>query len=74
MGLGMRIRQLRRERDMTQAALGMAAGLSRVRINEIERKPDASIKLETLSRIADALGMSRSELLDGTVPTAEAVA
>ena len=56
----------RNEREMTQAQLAEAIGVAQPRIAEIERG-DANPRLVTLSKIAHALGITLSELLDDTL-------
>src|SRR4051812_20784699 len=65
--LATRIREQRRRRGLTVAALALAAGLSKGFISQLEAgKSQPSI--ETLTRIASALGVAASELLDVTGP------
>lgn len=54
--------RLRRARNMTQADLARAVGVRQPRIAEIERG-DANPQLETVARLAHALGVSADELL-----------
>ena len=60
--VGEKIRAVRKERKMTQKRLGNILGMDTTRISQYEtgqRNP----KIETLSKIADALGVSVAELL-----------
>lgn len=63
--LGARVRRLRRERtDLNQAELARAIHIDPATLNQIEqgkRKPSA----ETISRLAERLGVSRDYLIDG---------
>ena len=56
------VRQLRLEREMTQEVLSGLAGISRTHLSEIENGDDKA-NVETLWRIAEALGMKLSELI-----------
>lgn len=64
-----KIRTLRERRGLTQAQAAMAAGLSqsenaaRQRWNAIESGREANITMETLERIAKALGARAKNLL-----------
>ena len=61
--LAFNIIQMRTRRGMTQAQLAEAIGVAQPRIAEVERG-DANPRLVTLSRIAHALGVTLSELLE----------
>lgn len=66
MTVGEKIRALRKEQKMTQNRLGNLLGIDGTRISQYEigqRNP----KIETLSRIADALGVPVSQLLPDDV-------
>jgi transcriptional regulator with XRE-family HTH domain len=66
MNTGERIKQARKKAGITQKELGNLVGMSYQQIAQYEkgiRKP----KLETLSKIAEALNVLSSDLLDGTV-------
>jgi transcriptional regulator with XRE-family HTH domain len=56
------VRRARRERDMSQEALGRAAGLATKHVSEIERA-NRDVRLTTLLQIADGLGLRPGELL-----------
>ena len=60
--LGRRLVELRRERQMSQHALGTAARLSAKFIGEVERG-QKSISVDSLARVATALGVRLHELL-----------
>lgn len=64
----MRIRFLRLERGWSQERLAEESGLSRDAISRIERG-DRQPSLETLQRIADALEVSLSSLVDPGKPS-----
>lgn len=60
--IGARIRKLRLERKQRQTDLAAAAGISWRHLIRMERGEGGEPKRETLNRLADALGVTRSEL------------
>ena len=65
--LGKRIAYLRKEKGYSQLILAVEAGLAHSYVSELEQgKRNPSI--ETLSRVASALGVSLEELFRGIVP------
>lgn len=60
--LGVRFRQLRLERGLTQAEVSKRSGIHRPNIARVERGRHVP-SLETLRRLADAIGVTPSELL-----------
>jgi transcriptional regulator with XRE-family HTH domain len=60
--LGRRIRDLRADAGLSQAALAMSAGLDRAFVGAVERG-DKSIGLTALSKLSRALGVEPWELL-----------
>ncbi len=70
--IGARVRQLRRENELTQEELAEKAGLSKSFISEIEGGRTAASGLLFL-KIAEALGVSVEWLLTGELPHAPAV-
>jgi transcriptional regulator with XRE-family HTH domain len=62
--LGQRLRQLRREKNMSQADLGQAAGLHYTHVGRLERGA-ASPTAGALQRLAGALDVSVEYLLEG---------
>jgi transcriptional regulator with XRE-family HTH domain len=56
------LRRARRSRELSQEALAAKAGLGAKHISEIERA-NKDPRLTTVIRLADALGMTPSELL-----------
>jgi transcriptional regulator with XRE-family HTH domain len=76
--LATRLRKVRRERDFSQEDLADRAGVSRSVVAELERsrldqpkrkedprkRPPRNITLDSLFRMADALGIHPADLLD----------
>lgn len=60
-----RLAEVRRAHGLTQAQLAAASGVHRVTIARLELG-EVSPKLETLERIADALGVTIDEVVRGT--------
>ncbi len=58
-----RLRALREKRGLSQRELAKAAGLHQPRIVELEAGKRANISLDTLERLADALGVAPAALL-----------
>ncbi|MEM1486367.1 helix-turn-helix transcriptional regulator [Oscillospiraceae bacterium PP1C4] len=66
--LGIRIRELRKARNISQEELGFKASISAAHLGQIERglkKPT----VDTLGKIASALGISIQELFAFDAPT-----
>lgn len=59
---GKRLRQLRRERGLSQEELGAKANLHRTYIGTIERA-EKNISIENIAKLAKALGVKPSDLL-----------
>lgn len=53
---GYRLRELRRERGLTQVELAWQAQVSRAAVARLERKPRVSCRSRTMARLAAALG------------------
>lgn len=68
MDIGPKLRQLRRERDVTQAELGRRANLAKNTISKIERGGMPRPSGDTLGRLADALAVPVGELYEPPVP------
>jgi transcriptional regulator with XRE-family HTH domain len=62
--IGDRVRRARREQGMTQEELAERAGLSRELIAKIEQGRRQSVRLTSLTRLAQALDVPLSELAD----------
>jgi transcriptional regulator with XRE-family HTH domain len=54
--VGAEIRRIRRQRDISQEVAAAAAGLNLTTYGEIERGRRIGVRVDTLLRIADALG------------------
>lgn len=61
--LGVWVRQTRLQQGMSQRELADAAGLSRSYVCDIERGRGSEPSLNTLDKLAGALGASRSDLM-----------
>lgn len=62
--VGSRVRGLRLEQKLTQKKLAKKAGLSRLSVMNLEAGRYKNPKLSTLIRIARALGLDLTSLLD----------
>jgi transcriptional regulator with XRE-family HTH domain len=62
--LGARVRDARRDKDMSQEGLALEAGLDRSYVGGVERG-ERNITVINLNKIAHAVGMSLSALLEG---------
>ena len=60
--IGFRIRAARRERGLSQAALGARIGMVQTVVSNLERGVHTP-RMDTLKRIAQGLGLSLPELL-----------
>jgi transcriptional regulator with XRE-family HTH domain len=60
--LGRRVKYLRRSLAMSQSDLAEAAGIRRALVSDVERRT-ANPTLQSLSRIATALGVKLADLL-----------
>lgn len=61
--LGASVRRIRTERGLSQEALADLAGLHRTFVGFVERA-ETNISIDNLGRIADALGVAASHLLE----------
>lgn len=53
--IGPKVRELRKDKGMTQEQLSKLAGISRVSIGKLERGETTSVSIKTLDIILDAL-------------------
>ncbi|MGI8450135.1 MAG: helix-turn-helix domain-containing protein [Streptosporangiaceae bacterium] len=60
---GQRLRQLRRQRGLSQEELADQAGLSVTTVARLERRPNAPCRGRTLGRLARALGEHPARLV-----------
>ncbi|MCW2512440.1 MAG: hypothetical protein JWR11_1482 [Mycobacterium sp.] len=70
--LGVRIRQMRRARDITLRQVATGAGVSESFVSQVERGV-ANPSMASLSRIAEALGTNLSALFVGAEPVGSVV-
>jgi transcriptional regulator with XRE-family HTH domain len=61
---GQRVRELRRERNLSQEAFALKCALDRTYVGGIERG-ERNVALRNIERIAQTLGLSLAELLEG---------
>ncbi len=64
MPLGRKLRRLRRQRKLSQEALAHRLGVTREYLAQIELSAIKSPRIETRRRLAKALGVPITELLD----------
>lgn len=63
-GFGERIRQIRKERDLSQETLALTCGLDRTYIGGVERG-ERNLSLINIYKIAKALRVPAKDLFDG---------
>ena len=63
--LGQRIRRLRQEKSWTQEDLERESGISQVYISRLESGATASVRVDTFSQLAKALGVTMDRLYTG---------
>lgn len=61
--LGLRIKELRRKRNLTQEELGESSDMNSKHLSEVERGI-VNISVQSLNKIAESLGVSLLVLLD----------
>jgi transcriptional regulator with XRE-family HTH domain len=59
---GVRLREVRKQKGFSQEGLALACGLDRTYIGGVERG-ERNISLVNIQKIADAIGVSPSELM-----------
>ena len=59
---GQRLRELRRQRALSQVELAKLAGVSAHTVSKLERQPASCCRSRTLARLATALGESPSTI------------
>ena len=57
-----RLAEYRRTKKMTQSTLAEKAGISRVQVSNIETGKTKSARIETLTKISEALGATVSDI------------
>lgn len=57
-----KVKKIRHEQNITQEELAKKANVSRTILSHIETEKDINVGLDTLRKIADALGYSISEI------------
>lgn len=67
--IGSRIRRLRQEKSISQAQLAKLIGVGQSFISKLENNR-SSVSIETLEKIANALGVSPGRLIDNNDPPA----
>lgn len=67
--LGHRIRELRQLRGVSQAELARRTGVTASAVSQWEGKQVTGLKGSTLVRVAKALSVEASDLMDGAEPT-----
>jgi DNA-binding XRE family transcriptional regulator len=65
MNFGGWLAKLRKRRRMSQGALGQAVGLSQATVSRLESEADPPDDTKLLARLAQGLGISITDLLDG---------
>jgi transcriptional regulator with XRE-family HTH domain len=66
--IGSKIREIRKQKKMSQTALASAAGVSRPNLNRIEKGRQKEIKGDTLEKIARALETDERRLRGDSAP------
>jgi transcriptional regulator with XRE-family HTH domain len=69
--LGIRIRQARKEKGLTQAQLADMAGITRKTLSQIETGTVSDIGIRKVGRTLDVLGLELSVRPAGAPPTLE---
>jgi len=56
------VKEIREERNMSQERLSELSGISRQTISKIEADPSTNVTVDTLRKLADALGVSFNDV------------
>jgi transcriptional regulator with XRE-family HTH domain len=64
---GRRLRQLRRQHDVSRERLAYRAGISPATVARLERQSDPRCRTRTLARIAAALGQPPADIAVGSI-------
>jgi transcriptional regulator with XRE-family HTH domain len=70
-GLGRMVREKRKEQGLSQAELAQRAGLNRPYVSDVERGT-RNVSLDSICKLANALGMTLAELFSGWAETTKA--
>jgi DNA-binding Xre family transcriptional regulator len=62
--IALRLKELRQERGLSQAALAKRAGIRQATISELETGKSQAITFDVLERLARALQVAPGEILD----------
>lgn len=65
MTLGLRVEQLRFERELSLSELARRAGISSGHLSNLERDTHRHVSVYTLRRVARALGVTLDEVMKG---------
>ena len=57
-----RVKEIREERNLSQERLSELSGISRQTISKIEADPSANVKVDTLRKLADAMGVKFEDI------------
>ena len=61
---GQKLKELRQAAGLSQAALAAAVGIGRVAVAKLESSPGANPTLDTMQKLAAALGVTVGQLAD----------
>ena len=70
-GLGIKIRQVRKEKGLTQAQLAALAGITRKTLSQIETGTVSDIGIRKVGRTLELLGLQLTVRPSGAPPTLE---
>jgi len=72
MTIGEKIKELRERREMNLSRLAELAGVSKGYLSSLEREQARNPSVDTLAKIAEALGVRSTDLMEEGSPTAPA--